>query len=255
MTCMFTATQLVLGDIIPVENGGFEDPVLVDDEFIEDAPGWVAYDPDELGPIGVYGCWNPPIGAYPDEAPEGNNIGWIYWFAVMDAEVMGMSQTLKATLQADTSYTLTTWVGNAKGYGKFPELDGFPGYRIELVAGDTVLVSDNNSLVINDGEVGLSSINYIAGADDPNLGLALTIRLIKLLDAPGVEVDFDDVVLTSDPVIDCPWDLDGSGAVGTGDLLTLFSQWGTDGSADFDGSGTVGTGDLLILFANWGVCK
>ena len=53
----------------------------------------------------------------------------------------------------------------------------------------------------------------------------------------------------------CPWDLDGSGSVGTGDLLALFSQWGTDGPADFDGSGAVGTGDLLILFTNWGPCK
>ncbi len=53
----------------------------------------------------------------------------------------------------------------------------------------------------------------------------------------------------------CIFDLDGNGSVGTGDLLTLFAQWGTDGSADFDGSGEVGTGDLLILFANWGPCK
>ncbi len=53
---------------------------------------------------------------------------------------------------------------------------------------------------------------------------------------------------------ECPWDLDGSGSVSTGDLLVLFSQWGTAGSADFDGSGEVGTGDLLILFSNWGAC-
>ena len=53
----------------------------------------------------------------------------------------------------------------------------------------------------------------------------------------------------------CPWDLDNSGSVGTGDLLELFSQWGTDGPADFDGSGAVGTGDLLILFVNWGPCE
>ncbi len=52
----------------------------------------------------------------------------------------------------------------------------------------------------------------------------------------------------------CPWDLDGNGAVGTGDLLELFTQWGTNGTADFDENGTVGTGDLLILFANWGLC-
>ncbi len=53
----------------------------------------------------------------------------------------------------------------------------------------------------------------------------------------------------------CPADLDGNGSVGTGDLLALFVQWGTDGPADFDGNGTVGTGDLLILFANWGPCE
>lgn len=52
----------------------------------------------------------------------------------------------------------------------------------------------------------------------------------------------------------CPWDLDESGSVGTSDLLALFAQWGTAGSADFDGSGAVGTADLLILFANWGAC-
>lgn len=58
----------------------------------------------------------------------------------------------------------------------------------------------------------------------------------------------------SAPGIPCPWDLDGSGSVGTSDLLALFAQWGTAGPADFDGSGAVGTADLLILFANWGPC-
>ena len=52
----------------------------------------------------------------------------------------------------------------------------------------------------------------------------------------------------------CPWDLDKSGFVGTSDLLALFAQWGTDGSADFDESGALGTADLLILLANWGPC-
>lgn len=52
----------------------------------------------------------------------------------------------------------------------------------------------------------------------------------------------------------CPWDLDLNDFVGTSDLLELFAQWGTAGSADFDEDGTVGTSDLLILFANWGPC-
>jgi hypothetical protein len=40
----------------------------------------------------------------------------------------------------------------------------------------------------------------------------------------------------------CPWDLDGSGSVGTSDLLDLLSQWGTNpgGPPDFDGDGNVG---------------
>ncbi|MCH8823960.1 MAG: hypothetical protein IH984_10670 [Planctomycetes bacterium] len=57
-----------------------------------------------------------------------------------------------------------------------------------------------------------------------------------------------------DPPSPCPWDLDSSGTVNTNDLLALFAQWGTPGTADFDGSGAVNTADLLILFANWGPC-
>jgi len=55
--------------------------------------------------------------------------------------------------------------------------------------------------------------------------------------------------------IPCPWDLDNSGSVDTNDLLALFAQWGTDGSADFDSNDIVNTADMLILFANWGSCK
>lgn len=53
----------------------------------------------------------------------------------------------------------------------------------------------------------------------------------------------------------CPADLDENGTVGTSDLLELFAQWGTNGTADLDGNGAVGTNDMLILFANWGPCK
>ena len=56
-------------------------------------------------------------------------------------------------------------------------------------------------------------------------------------------------------IASCPWDLDNSGSVGTSDLLALFAQWGTPGTADFNGDGIVNTSDLLILFANWGPCE
>lgn len=68
----------------------------------------------------------------------------------------------------------------------------------------------------------------------------------------GNTLGFDNVDISSP--VNCPWDLDGSGIVGTTDLLDLLSQWGTAGSADFDGDGNVGTSDLLALLANWGPC-
>ena len=51
----------------------------------------------------------------------------------------------------------------------------------------------------------------------------------------------------------CDGDLDGSGDVGTDDLLHLIGAWGGPGG-DVDGDGNTGTDDLLALIANWGPC-
>jgi hypothetical protein len=56
---------------------------------------------------------------------------------------------------------------------------------------------------------------------------------------------------------ECPADIDGSGAVGFGDLLILLASWGpcpTSCSADLDGDGAVTFTDLLTLLAAWGPC-
>lgn len=42
----------------------------------------------------------------------------------------------------------------------------------------------------------------------------------------------------------CPWDLDGGGFVGAGDLLLLLADWGNP----------YGASDLLDLLAAWGAC-
>jgi len=52
----------------------------------------------------------------------------------------------------------------------------------------------------------------------------------------------------------CDADLDGDGAVGSGDLGALLAAWGQAGPADLDGDGTVGSGDLGALLAAWGPC-
>ena len=43
---------------------------------------------------------------------------------------------------------------------------------------------------------------------------------------------------------ECPWDLDGGGFVGAGDLLLLLADWGNP----------YGAADLLDLLAAWGAC-
>ena len=60
---------------------------------------------------------------------------------------------------------------------------------------------------------------------------------------------FDDGVACAGPVDclppdPCPWDLDGGGFVGAGDLLLLLAAWGNP----------YGAIDLLALLAAWGTC-
>lgn len=53
----------------------------------------------------------------------------------------------------------------------------------------------------------------------------------------------------------CEGDINGSGAVDVGDLLTVIDQWGAINSpADINGDGTVDVADLLIVIGNWGPC-
>ncbi len=56
--------------------------------------------------------------------------------------------------------------------------------------------------------------------------------------------------------VPCPWDLDGSGAVGVADFVAVLAAWGTSpkGSPDFDGDGVVGILDFLKLLEHWGQC-
>lgn len=56
--------------------------------------------------------------------------------------------------------------------------------------------------------------------------------------------------------VGCFADFDGSGDVGTPDLLQLLASWGPcDGcTEDLDCGGAVDTPDLLALLASWGAC-
>lgn len=118
----------------------------------------------------------------------------------------GLAQTLTSTLQANTQYTLEVDVGNiASGIAvdnTSYNLNGFPGARLDLLAGGTIL---HQTLItpgsIPEGQFATRSVTFTTGATHALLGQALTIRLVNLnvVDptAPNadLEVDFDNVRL------------------------------------------------------------
>ena len=99
-----------------------------------------------------------------------------------------MEQTLTATLQANTTYTLETYVGNRVEFG------GIGSFGIELYAGG--LLAAASSPIPALGAFGLATVTYTALAGDTNLGNALKIRLIS---GPG-QTSFDLVTLDAEAV-------------------------------------------------------
>ncbi|TWT54902.1 hypothetical protein Pla22_25560 [Rubripirellula amarantea] len=206
-------------ELISVINPGFED---ISDESVFNEftfgplNGWQLYDPNSVagsgaGPNYYIGTLTPdPPTNFISGAAEGQRVGIAFNFAGTDGQgEYGMQQTLTATLQAHTDYSLMVDIGNiASGTAQnntFFDLDGFPGYRVDLLAGGVVLHSDDNSLsgAIAEGEFGTSVLSFTTGDTHAQLGQALGIRLVNLnqLDASfpdaNLEVDFDNVRLNA----------------------------------------------------------
>ncbi|GJM26861.1 MAG: hypothetical protein DHS20C16_32760 [Phycisphaerae bacterium] len=196
--------------------------------------GWLEFDTNGVldGGLNSLGGINLPAGSvfFPVGAPEGDHAALVFLFTSTGQGPAGFRQVLDETLQPNTTYTLSVQVGNiATGQGPPPcdvfgvfNLEGFPGYQVQLLAGGEVIAEDDNSLagVLGEGEFGLSTREAVIGATHDQLGQNLEIRLINLNEAetpdnPGVEVDFDDVQLFARSNIsaaigdlDCDGDID-----------------------------------------------
>jgi hypothetical protein len=167
---------------ITIENAGFEDSVLTDGNYNSSHPSW-------SGINGGGGTWNPDAtGAvfygYGGNAPEGQNVGYV-------GGDSGLAQVLTGTLTAETTYTLTVEVGNNDYY-----YYSFAGYKVQLVAGGTILAEDDSSVAIAVDTFETSTVTFDStGVDAGLLGQNLEIRL--LANGSG-EIDFDDVQLLAD---------------------------------------------------------
>lgn len=202
---------------IIIENAGFEAIALADNDFtIATPPGWELYNPDNLVPFEAtvpditdrsfsVGTVDPIVASYPQETPEGTNAAYVFMVSEPGSGMAGLTQTTDTVLTSNTQYSLEVAVGNPGGeeiiLDRTFDLDGFPGYRVELLAGEEVLAVDDNSLAIAEGTFATSTVTFTATADNPLLGENLSIRLINLREGPGIEVDFDRVQLTAAPVM------------------------------------------------------
>lgn len=280
MWCSVSAQALSL----PVVNAGFEDisgSVSVFNEFSFGAfAGWEIYD-NPAGLIGN-GAGNPyfvgTLQPSPDPensgsfvffdngAPEGNRVAIAFNRSGTDGQgEYGLQQTLAGVpLGPNRRYRLQVEVGNiASGVAESGEnfnLDGFPGYRVELLAGGQPIAADSNTLagIIPEGEFLTSSISLVTNSVSAGLGLDLGIRLVNLneLDplSPNadLEVDFDDVRLDVRPVFDGDYNFDGT--VDSADYTVWRRSLGssTNLSADGDDSGLIDEADFLVWRSNYG---
>lgn len=205
---------------ITLTNPGFEDDFAPAGGFPVLLPnGWTLYDP--AGIVGSTGQGTNAVGVlnptgstfFVDPVPEGNNAALVYLeqrAGSTDAgDPVGLFNTFDGMLQAGMRYTLSVGVGNIAsgtglgdpyaGYGPY-DLSGFPGYRVELLAGDQVLAFDDSSLSIGEGRFMTSTVEYMTGGAHALAGSVLGVRLINLnasgnLDERAREVDFDNVQL------------------------------------------------------------
>ncbi len=186
---------------ITVINHSFEAPVAAPSTFvggINTAPaGWSVYNTIAPNGFRYFGVWNPTgSNSYVNFAPDGANVGVVFLQNTTNLAEAGLRQTLTETLQSFTTYTLTVEVGNfAPALSPIPfDFTGFPGYRVDLLAGGVVIASDNNTLAPPEGYFQTSTVSFVTGAVHANLGQALGIRLVNL-NGSGIEVNFDNVRL------------------------------------------------------------
>ncbi|MHC5006975.1 MAG: PEP-CTERM sorting domain-containing protein [Planctomycetota bacterium] len=157
-----------------VENASFEAAVLTDGTFVATAPeGWTLLE-------GKFGSFDPLATSFPI-VPDGENTAFSNGGTI--------AQILSAVLEVNTVYSLEVEIGNR------PETP-FPGFAVQLWAGDNLLAEDVSSFEPPGQGFTTSLVNYVALPEDTMAGQTLQIRLVSL----GIQVNFDDVRLNGSPL-------------------------------------------------------
>lgn len=173
-----------------IANHSFETPVITDlsgilDTGMSTTGNWTfagamnqGFINPGVGENDVPGFWYGPS----PTLPNGNQVAWSNGGTI--------SQTLSATLQANTKYTLGAFVGRRFG-------ENFPGYNIQLLAGTTVLASSGSSVTPTAGTFAPVTVSYTSGSSGSLIGQALKISLTS---SSGSQTNFDLITLDASPI-------------------------------------------------------
>ena len=132
----------------------------------DDVPGW------SFANNAYVFTWAPsvgPGGEFPGGIPNGANVVWVGGPNVVGPYSATLSQTLSAKLEANTTYTMTVYVGQR---ADIP----LSGYTISFGAGGVVLASDS-SLRPDPGTFLADTITFDSGSHPAELGQSLEINL------------------------------------------------------------------------------
>lgn len=190
----FAQPPEIPAELLEIQNPGFEEPALEDGGFVTSIPGWNRHDPNGVNPL--TGVWNPIIGLDYDAKCEQKNAAFVE--IGQGGPAAGIRQQLTAVLEENTRYEFAVCVGNTSGQFE-PEFLGFPGYRVELLAGNRLLVADIGSVQPAEGLFERFSLFYTTSTADPNVGEPLEVRLLNRRAGPGLTLDFDDVRIEATP--------------------------------------------------------
>lgn len=199
--------------LLPINNHSFEATVIADGTFNTNSGsgpsgwGWSVFGTLSESPTRHVGVLNPNgTTLYPAGAPDGNNVGVVFLDGPASGDAAGLEQTLSTGLQLNQTYTLTVDVGNIGNDINFPHnqfnFTDFPGYRLELLAGNTLLVSEEDAVVPTEGTFVERSITITTTLAEHGslVNDNLRIRLINQNAGPGIEVNFDNVRLDATAV-------------------------------------------------------
>jgi hypothetical protein len=168
--------------LLTVANNSFETPVITNPSGFNSSTGSVGgwtFTGGQQGfanPVAAHNAGGSWYGPSPT-IPNGNQVAWSNGGTI--------SQTLSATLQTNTVYTLSASVGNRLSLN-------FPGYNIGLYAGGNLLAS-NSGVTPTDGTFAPVTFSYTSGIS-VTPGQALEIRLTSLSGFQA-QTNFDNITL------------------------------------------------------------